>query len=212
MAESPTIVLCAGGLRSLVATAVVLGGNSPQHVRLLHVQDTRSGVERRLEATRRQAQHYKIEQETLATLDRQGPGSPSSKPPRLRRCRLLMAALAHAVELKARCLVWPGQFDANHDEVARATEQLVLVEHLAQIDETDLPSIESPLIDLSDRQMLELGAQLEVPWELAWSCLLEGERPCMACPACLRRRNAFEQVALTDPVQRARGPSRTAVG
>ena len=55
------------------------------------------------------------------------------------------------------------------------------------------------LLDLTDRQVMELGMQLDVPWALAWSCDLEGPAPCRVCAGCRRRQEHFAAVRLRDP-------------
>ena len=62
-----------------------------------------------------------------------------------------------------------------------------------------VPALEAPLLDLTDRQVMELGMQLDVPWALAWSCDLEGPAPCRVCAGCRRRQEHFAAVRLRDP-------------
>ncbi|MEM9418946.1 MAG: 7-cyano-7-deazaguanine synthase, partial [Planctomycetota bacterium] len=62
------------------------------------------------------------------------------------------------------------------------------------------PKLVTPLLSYTDLQVVELGAGLGVPWELAWSCVLDQETQCGGCPACQRRRAAFRAAGVIDPV------------
>lgn len=58
----------------------------------------------------------------------------------------------------------------------------------------------SPLGTLMKHEIVALGAQLGVPWDLTWSCYGDGERHCGVCGSCFTRRTAFERNGLKDPV------------
>ena len=49
-------------------------------------------------------------------------------------------------------------------------------------------AIQKLLCQCRPKVLVELGSQMEVPWELAWTCLLPGSQACRLCPACRRRR------------------------
>ena len=61
--------------------------------------------------------------------------------------------------------------------------------------------ITTPIIDQSKPEVLRLGEQLGVNWELTFSCYndVEGE-PCGECPACIEREEAFEEAGISDPL------------
>jgi len=200
MAQPLTIVLNAGGLRSLVATTAVVS-EAEQRVHLLHVLDEHGTSQQRLEAIRQQARHFNLDHTTIGAAPATGePPPPHQPPPPLRSSRMLLAGLAHAATMKARRLVWPVQ-SGEHERIAAATEQLVLLEHLAQLEGIAATSIEAPLLELTDLQVLELGSQLGVPWELAWTCQAQSPRPCQTCPGCTWRQTAFDEAGLTDPIR-----------
>lgn len=207
MAGTQTIVLSSGGLRSLIATAAALSETNRGKAVLLHLRDGRPAAPRLREFVKRQAEHFRILHTVELDMPHLSPdesfqgGSDQGWMP-LVRPQVLLIALAQAMELRASRLVWPVQFNADFHAIARATEQIELALQLAQLERPDIPSIETPLAELTDRQLIELGAQLDVPWELSWSCTLPGEKPCRACPACKRRRHAFESAGMVDPVDR----------
>ena len=210
MREAPTVVMNTGGMRSLVATGVALSDTSARDVVLLHVRDGRPSADSCAEHFRRQAAHYQIvrtvevnlshlESELYVPANQDGSASPLARP------QALLAAFGQAVRLKARRLIWPGQFNGDFTTIGRVTEEVVLVEHLAQLEQQQRPAIEMPLLELTDQQLVELGSQLGAPWELAWTCSLGQERPCMVCQPCRRRHTAFEAAGVVDPIERPAG-------
>jgi 7-cyano-7-deazaguanine synthase len=213
MLQKPTLILASGGLRSLVATAALASAQERARLIFLHLKDGRANAAVRLDHLRRLAEHYRVADmielelphlriaEAVADHNAQR-GSPLVRP------QVLLTALAQAVEIGAGRVIWPAQVDGDYDTIARVTEEVVLVQHLAQLEHAALPLIETPLLELTDVQVVELGGQLEAPWALAWTCLLTGERPCRLCEACRRRRSAFEAAGVVDPTDpTARKPS-----
>jgi 7-cyano-7-deazaguanine synthase in queuosine biosynthesis len=196
------LILASGGLRSLVAVAMACAESGALKITLLHVHDGRGHAAARLEYTRRQAKHLGVTQVVevdLAPAKVRGWDPQADAGARLIVPRVLLAAAAVAAERAVGRILWPAQCDGDADRAARALEQAELVRHLGQLEFADLPAIETPLLELTDAQLIELGGHLEVPWERAWTCLLAGPRACRLCAACRRRRAAFEAVGLTDP-------------
>ncbi|MBD2134417.1 MULTISPECIES: 7-cyano-7-deazaguanine synthase QueC [unclassified Sphaerospermopsis] len=58
----------------------------------------------------------------------------------------------------------------------------------------------APLINLKKTEIIQLGNQLDVPWELTWSCYAGGDQACGVCDSCRLRLAAFAQLGLQDPV------------
>jgi len=207
MATQPTVILASGGIRSLVATAVLAAAAERQKLVMLHIKDGRANAPVRLEHLRKQAEHYRVAttiELELPHLETEGftheksddLGSPLARP------QMMLVALAQAIEAGASRLVWPVQVHGDYDIIACITEQLVLLQHLAQLECPKLPAIETPLLELTDAQMIELGGQLDVPWQLAWTCTLRNDQPCRICEPCRRRHAAFEAAGMTDPLAR----------
>lgn len=210
MPAPAAVILSAGGMRSLVALAIEHARADHRRLVLLHIADGQPNEPVRLEHVRRQAAHFEIRKVETLDLHAVAPHADdgSGKTPALLKTRLLILALAHAADLEAQRLLVPAQVDGDFDRMAAVAEQTQLLEHLASLEKTDLPAIELPFIDLSDRQLVELGAQMDVPWHLAWSCTVHRDRPCGACPACRRRHNAFESAGILDPATQLSTPRR----
>lgn len=60
--------------------------------------------------------------------------------------------------------------------------------------------IMAPLIDLKKTEIIQLGNQLGVPWDLTWSCYAGGDAACGVCDSCQLRLAAFAQLGLEDPI------------
>ena len=65
--------------------------------------------------------------------------------------------------------------------------------------------IETPLIQLSKKQIVELGVKLAAPLELTTSCYRGGEVACGTCDSCLLRLKGFAEAGLTDPIAYSEG-------
>ena len=60
--------------------------------------------------------------------------------------------------------------------------------------------IETPLLELSKKDIVQLGTKLEAPLHLTTSCYRGGESACGTCDSCLLRLKGFAEAGLTDPI------------
>jgi 7-cyano-7-deazaguanine synthase len=60
-------------------------------------------------------------------------------------------------------------------------------------------SIEAPFINLTKAQILKMGKEYGVPFELTWSCLRGGRFHCGKCSGCKHRIKAFREAGIRDP-------------
>ncbi len=67
--------------------------------------------------------------------------------------------------------------------------------------EGDPIDIRYPLIDMTKGDIVEKGTELNVPWELTWSCYEGGERACGECDSCKLRLKGFQEAGLEDPIE-----------
>lgn len=61
-------------------------------------------------------------------------------------------------------------------------------------------SIERPLINMNKAEVIKTGLELQVPYELTWSCYEGKEKQCGKCGTCIDRKRAFELNNIDDPV------------
>ena len=59
---------------------------------------------------------------------------------------------------------------------------------------------EAPFVGLHKADIVKIGLELNVPYELTWSCYEGGEVQCGTCGTCIDRKKAFEANGVTDPV------------
>jgi len=78
-------------------------------------------------------------------------------------------------------------------------ETFEIAERLAN-DNPDL-KVEAPFINMDKSEIVKLGNELGVPFELTWTCY-EGNRiHCGTCSACRERKRAFLESRINDPTQ-----------
>ncbi len=202
MPNDLTLVLSNGGLRSLLALACAIDEHGARQVGIVHVVEQRPGAVRRSQAARRQAEHFGIRRFHETTLGHLKPGSeqPPGERATLGMSQILLAAMARVVDTDAGRLIWPAQVGEDHEAVGRLSEQALAVQQLAAVEHPESPMIHTPLLELTDCELVLLLGQMQLPIELAWSCLGTAARPCRACDGCRRRRHGFEQAGVVDPV------------
>lgn len=60
-------------------------------------------------------------------------------------------------------------------------------------------TIEAPFVNWAKAQVVKKGLELNVPYELTWSCYEGGDKPCGVCGTCIDRAAAFAANDLRDP-------------
>ncbi len=117
----------------------------------------------------------------------------------------LSFALAYAEALSAKkvyvgvnALDYSGYPDCRPDYINAMREVFRL--GTKQGREGNPIEIVTPLIDLKKTEIIQLGNQLQVPWEKTWSCYQGEKLACGVCDACKLRLNAFDELGLSDPL------------
>ena len=62
--------------------------------------------------------------------------------------------------------------------------------------------IEAPFVSVTKADVVRMGLELKVPYELTWSCYEGGKKPCGVCGTCRDRIAAFEANGVTDPLMK----------
>jgi len=60
--------------------------------------------------------------------------------------------------------------------------------------------LQAPFAEMSKAEIVGLGLELNVPYEMTWSCYRGGVRPCRSCPTCIEREEAFAANGRADPL------------
>lgn len=61
--------------------------------------------------------------------------------------------------------------------------------------------VEAPLVNMTKAQVVKTGLEINVPYELTWSCYEGGEKACGTCGTCIDRLNAFKLNGVDDPIE-----------
>ena len=64
--------------------------------------------------------------------------------------------------------------------------------------------IEAPFVSWTKAQVVRKGLELNVPYEMTWSCYEGGSMPCEVCGTCVDRMEAFRLNGVEDPANRIR--------
>ena len=70
--------------------------------------------------------------------------------------------------------------------------------------------IETPLICLSESDIVQRGAALDAPFHLTWSCYRNSDIACGACDSCALRLRAFRRAGIEDPLAYSAKPDYAA--
>ncbi len=69
--------------------------------------------------------------------------------------------------------------------------------------------VRTPLVELSKANIVRLGLDHQVPFEMTWSCYRGGPSPCATCDACILRAKGFAEAGVTDPARSTPFPITT---
>jgi len=106
----------------------------------------------------------------------------------------LLQAASMAASRGCGRVVWPIRCGEDIDLGSEAADRALLISRLISMDsgagETPV-RIETPLLDLTLEQLLELARELDAPLEASWWCQRDGSTPCGGCSSCTQWRTAI---------------------
>ncbi len=117
------------------------------------------------------------------------------------------AVEAQAIFIGANALDYSGYPDCR-PEYFKAFEVVLRLGTKAGL-EGKGARIETPLLKLSKKEIIELGMRLGVPFKKTWSCYQGRELPCGECDSCLLRAKGFREAAIQDPLVTVPGTAGT---
>lgn len=65
----------------------------------------------------------------------------------------------------------------------------------------------APFVEWSKTEIAERGLELDVPYQITWSCYRSEEPACGTCDACAFRLQAFQRAGAEDPIEYAERPN-----
>lgn len=91
--------------------------------------------------------------------------------------------------------------DTAGDAYPDCSEQFVsAVDRAVRIGTYGQAHVTAPFVGLHKSDIVRTGLEIDVPYELTWSCYKGGERQCGKCATCIDRKEAFRLNGATDPV------------
>ena len=216
------VVLLSGGLDSTVCMAVARDQGFEAYPISFNYQQRH---QREVECARRVADYYQVEKHLVIDTNMAAIGGSALTDPDLgvpdgdagrqdipvtyvpaRNLIFLSYALGYAEVIGAdhifigvNALDYSGYPDCR-PEFIELFQQLANYSTKATAADGRIIKIETPLLKLSKKEIVELGTRLRAPLELTTSCYLGGEAACGTCDSCLLRLKGFAEAHLKDPI------------
>ncbi len=218
--QPKAVILLSGGMDSLVTTAMAHAQGF--ELAAMHVNYGQRTWQRELESFRSICAHYNIEQclevnaDFLARIggssltdysmpvggaDLQGSTIPTSYVPFRNAGFLSMAVSWSEVIGASKIFIGAVEEDSSGYPDCRKVfyDAFNKVIELGTKPETNI-AILTPLIEMQKSEIVRNGVELQVPFELSWSCYKSEGKACGLCDSCARRLRAFSHAGLRDPI------------
>ncbi len=115
----------------------------------------------------------------------------------------LLAIASSLAEVKGASRIYIGAVEEDSSGYPDCRKEFfdafIVAVNLGNRPETNL-SIHLPLIDLSKKEIVELGIKLGAPLKYSWSCYTGIEKACGICDSCILRLKGFKNAGQTDPI------------
>ncbi len=217
MAKKLAVVLLSSGMDSAVCASIASQSHS---LAFIHFQYGQKAQEKELERFEKLCEFFnplKIKVVSLPFLKEIGgssltdpemeipngeePGIPSTYVPFRNGIFLSIAASWAEVIGAEKIFIGVNQVDFSGYPDCRGEfiEAFNLAINRGTKPETNI-KIETPLLNLSKKEIVKLGLELGTPFHLTWSCYRSGEKACGRCSSCLLRLKAFKELGAKDPL------------
>lgn len=221
------LVLCSGGVDSTTLLAMAVDKYGSENVVALSISYGQRH-EKELKAARDIARYYHVEQRfldlaaifadsscsLLAHSERDIPKESYAEQLEQADTKLvstyvpfrngLFLSSAASMALSLECSVL--YYGAHHDDWAGnaypdCSREFVVAMNNAIMEGTGGElHMEAPFVEWSKADIVKKGLELNVPYELTWSCYEGGDKPCGVCATCIDRKRAFELNGSVDPL------------
>lgn len=221
------LVLCSGGVDSTTLLAMTVDKYGSENVVALSISYGQRH-EKELKAARDVARYYHVEQRfldlaaifadsscsLLAHSEKEIPKESYAEQLEETDTKLvstyvpfrngLFLSSAASMALSLECSVL--YYGAHHDDWAGnaypdcSREFVVAMNNAIKEGTGGELHMEAPFVEWSKADIVKKGLELNVPYELTWSCYEGGDKPCGVCATCIDRRRAFELNGSVDPL------------
>jgi 7-cyano-7-deazaguanine synthase len=117
-----------------------------------------------------------------------------------RNAIFLSAAVAYAVSVGAETIFYGAQGSDEPFYPDCRREFYEAFEKAAQLGTDQEITIQAPFSGMQKSDLIKIGTELGVPFELTWSCYLNGAKHCGKCESCVNRKKAFKEAGVSDPI------------
>jgi 7-cyano-7-deazaguanine synthase len=114
---------------------------------------------------------------------------------------LISVAVAWAVSLKYGSVAYGAHGGPSTNYPDCRPEFAVALDNVTRLCDWEPVRVLAPFVSWDKGDIVKLGAELGVPFELTWSCYKGGERHCGTCGTRNDRKEAFRKHGLRDPVE-----------
>jgi len=118
-----------------------------------------------------------------------------------RNAIFLSAAVAYALTVGAKEIFYGAQGSDEPFYPDCRREFYEAFEKAARLGTCEEITILAPFSGGKKSDLIREGAKLGLPFELTWSCYLDGCKHCGKCESCVNRKKAFKEAGVVDPTK-----------
>jgi len=118
-----------------------------------------------------------------------------------RNAIFLSVAVAYAVTVGAARIFYGAQASDEPFYPDCRREFYETFEKAARLGTCEEITIKAPFSGSKKSELIAEGTKFVVPFELTWSCYLDGEKHCGKCESCVNRKKAFNEAGISDPTK-----------
>ena len=107
---------------------------------------------------------------------------------------------AERILIGVNALDYSGYPDCRPAFIEQFQQMANYATKVAAVDKKEI-LIETPLLNLSKKEIVELGTKLGAPLHVSHSCYRGGEKACGVCDSCQLRLKGFREAGIVDPVE-----------
>lgn len=213
--KEKSIILVSGGMDSCVTAALAIKDYLPY---FLHVRYGQRTEKSELEAFNKIADHYKVDNRLITNMEHLAKIGGSaltdkklSVPKGLsddahpityvpfRNSNLLSIAVSWAETVGAH-RIYIGATEEDSAGYPDCRKSFYDAFNRVIREGTQAKNIEiiTPVIDKDKSEIVRMGMELNVPFNLTWSCYEREDKACGQCDSCLRRLRAFKKAGVDD--------------
>lgn len=220
MDKQKAVVLVSGGMDSFVTAAIAYMN---YEMAFLHLNYGHRTEKRELKAFNEISDYYRIKQRLVVNIehlsqiggssitdkniqvskaDLNYKGIPSSYVP-FRNANILSIAVSWA-EVIGAAKIFIGAVEEDSSGYPDCRE--VFYDAFNKVIELGTKpeikiKIETPIIHLKKYEIVKKGVELNVPFELSWSCYKNEDKACGVCDSCALRLRGFQLAEVEDPIE-----------